>query len=306
MTVNKVCGSGLKAVALASERIMLGRAETCLAGGIESMSQSPYLLPKAREGMRMGNQTLVDSMINDGLWDCYNDFHMGNAAEMCAKKYNFTREEQDAFATNSYMKAKKAGETGAFKNELVSVEVQMRKDIQMVEMDEEPGRGKLEKFGKLKPAFDRKEGTITAANASSINDGAAMTIVGAEGAVKAKPLAKIIHYVEHAQEPAWFTTAPIGAISKLFKETDLHANDIDFYEINEAFSVVAMAALKELGIKPERLNPKGGAVALGHPIGASGTRLLTTLIHSLEPGQKGVVSLCIGGGEANAMLIERV
>jgi acetyl-CoA C-acetyltransferase len=306
LTVNKMCGSGLKAVALASEQIMLGRAEACLAGGTESMSKAPYLLPKAREGMRMGNQQVIDSMIHDGLWDVYNNFHMGNAAEMCAKEYKFTREEQDAFASASYLKSLKAIETGAFKNEIAAVEVKSRKDSVFIDTDEEPGRGKLDKFSKLRPAFDPKEGTITAANASSINDGAAMTVVGAEGVAGVKPLAKIIHYAEFAQEPEWFTTAPVGAMNKLLKETDLKVNDIHMFEVNEAFSVVAMAAARELGIKPERLNPKGGAVSLGHPIGASGARLLTTLIHTLEKGQKGVVSLCIGGGEANAMLIERL
>jgi len=306
MTVNKVCGSGLKTVALAADRIALERAQFILAGGIENMSQAPYYLPKAREGFRMGNQQAIDGMIHDGLWDCYNNFHMGNAAELCAKEYSFTREAQDQFAIESYELAIKAGDSGLFKDEMAPVTVEDGKGKTTIEVDEEPSKVKFDKIPRLRPAFD-KSGTITAANASSINDGAAILVVGLEGASSGlKPLARIIHTTEHAQEPEWFTTAPVFAVKKLLKEAGLGVGDITSFEINEAFAVVAMAAQKELEIPRHRLNPRGGAVALGHPIGASGARLLTTLIYTLKPKEKGVVSLCIGGGEAIAMLIERV
>ena len=306
MTVNKVCGSGLKAVSLAADRIALGQSSVVLAGGIENMSQAPYYLKTARAGFRMGNAEAIDGMIFDGLWDPYNNYHMGSAGELCAREYKFTREAQDAFAASSYKKAMSAVSGGHFKDEIAIVEIKSKKETIKVSEDEEPGKGKIENFSKLRPAFDSEKGTITAANASSINDGAAIAVVAAEGALASKPLARIIHCSEFAQAPEWFTTAPVGAIKKVLSESSLKVSDIEIFEINEAFSVVAMAAQKELEIPDTKLNPKGGAVALGHPIGASGCRLLTTLIYALKPGQKGIASLCIGGGEAIAMLVERI
>jgi acetyl-CoA C-acetyltransferase len=276
-----------------------------LAGGIENMSMAPYYLKTARTGFRMGDAQAVDGMMFDGRWDVYNQYPMGVAGELCAKEYKFTREMQDAYAAQSYKKAMSAQSSGLFKDEIVAVEIQNKKDILRVEIDEEPGKGKIENFSKLRPAFD-KEGTITAANASSINDGAAMVVVGGENSLSTKPLARILHAAEFAQAPEWFTTAPVGCIKKLLSEASLKVSNVDSFEINEAFSVVAMAAQKELDISEAKLNPRGGAVALGHPIGASGTRLLATLIYSLKQGQKGVASLCIGGGEAIAILIERL
>ncbi|MBN8555044.1 MAG: thiolase family protein [Deltaproteobacteria bacterium] len=306
MTVNKVCGSGLKAVSLAADRIALGQSNVLLAGGIENMSQAPYYLKTARTGFRMGNAEAIDGMIFDGLWDPYNNYHMGSAGELCAREYKFSREHQDAFAAGSYKKAMAAISGGHFKDEIAVVEIKSKKETIVVSSDEEPGKGKIENFSKLRPAFDSEKGTITAANASSINDGAAMAVVAAEGALSSKPLARIIHCSEFAQAPEWFTTAPVGAIKKVLAEASLKVSDIEIFEINEAFSVVAMAAQKELEIPEAKLNLKGGAVALGHPIGASGCRLLTTMIYALKPGQKGIASLCIGGGEASAMLVERV
>lgn len=306
LTINKVCGSGLKAVSLAFDRIRLQQADLVLAGGMESMSNTPFYQTQLRTGHKMGNAQLIDGLVHDGLWDVYNQFHMGKAAELCAREFKFSREEQDAFAKGSYEKAIAATNSGAFQKEMTPVEIKDRKASRTIEQDEEPKRVQFDKMSQLKPAFD-SEGSITAANASSINDGAAALVVGSENFTsQSKALAQVIHVAEFAQEPEWFTTAPVGSIQKLLKETSLKVSDIALFEINEAFSVVAMAAQKELGISSERLNPKGGAVALGHPIGASGARLLTTLVHSLEPKQKGVVSLCIGGGEAISMLIERL
>jgi acetyl-CoA C-acetyltransferase len=304
MTINKVCGSGLKAVALAADRIALGHATTILAGGVENMSQTPHYLKTLRLGAKMGNQELIDGMIQDGLWDVYNQFHMGSAAELCAREYKFSREAQDAYAAESYRRANKAVETGIFKNEIAAVEVKFKKEVTTVSQDEEPSRGKIDQFAKLKPAFD-KEGTITAANASSLNDGASALVIASQHS-KAKPIARLIHTSEFAQKPEWFTTAPVGAIKKLLEATSTKISDIASFEINEAFAVVAMAAQKELQIPSEKLNPRGGAVALGHPIGASGARLLTTLLHTLTAGQKGIASLCIGGGEGIAMLVEKM
>lgn len=305
LTVNKVCGSGLKSIALAAERIQLQKASLILAGGIENMSMVPYYSKTLRLGARMGNQELVDGMIHDGLWDVYNQYHMGKAGELCAKEYNFTREQQDLFAAQSYRKANEAIAKNLFCEEMASVQVQVKKDHVSITTDEEPGRGKIDQFSKLKPAF-ANDGTITAANASSLNDGAAVVIVGDENAHAGKPLARILHSAEFAHAPEWFTTAPVSCIRKLLSEAQLKVSDISFFEINEAFSVVAMAAQKDLGLSDSQLNPKGGAVALGHPIGASGARILSTLIYTLKPGEKGVASLCIGGGEAIAMLIERL
>ncbi len=309
-TVNKVCGSGLKTVMMAYDMVRLGEAEVVVAGGMENMTQAPYLLERARDGYRLGHGQVIDMMINDGLWDVYNDFHMGTAAEMCAREHQISREDQDSFAIESYRRATAAIADGLFKEEIVPVEVpQRRGDPLRVEQDEEPGRGRPEKIPSLRPVFD-KAGTITAANASSINDGAAAVVVmSAEkaAALGCTPLARIAGYASHAQAPEWFSTAPAKSIQRLLERQDLTASAIDCFEVNEAFAVVSIATNRELGLDPERVNPCGGAVALGHPIGASGTRILVTLIHSLvrQSGRRGIASLCIGGGEAVAMLVER-
>lgn len=305
LTINKVCGSGLKAVAEAADRVALGRAAVVLAGGIENMSMAPYYMKSLRSGARMGHQEIQDGMILDGLWDVYNQFHMGKAGELCAREYKFTRESQDAFAAQSYTKALKAIEANLFAPEIAAVEIASKKETLKITLDEEPGRGKIDQFSKLRPAFE-ETGTITAANASSINDGAAMLVVGAEGALTSKPLARILHATEYAQAPEWFTTAPVAAMKKLLADLSLKVSDIHLFEINEAFSVVTMAAQKELEIPDTRVNCRGGAVALGHPIGASGARILTTLVHALQPKQRGIATLCIGGGEAIALAIEKL
>lgn len=309
LTINKVCGSGLKAVMLGADAIRLNPELIVVAGGQENMSQAPHLMENSRLGFRMGPVTLADSMIKDGLWDPYNNWHMGNAGELCCKEHNFTREAQDAFAIESYKKAQKAQADSVFKNEIVGVTVAGRKDSVLVDKDEEPGNAKFDKMAALKPAFD-KQGTITAANASKINDGASALVLMSQSQLKQrglKPLAKIVSYATFAQDPKWFTTAPVGAIQKALKAANLNVNDIDFWEINEAFSVVTMVAMKELNIAAEKVNPHGGAVALGHPIGASGARILTTLTHALHTHKKkfGLATLCIGGGEAVALIIEK-
>ena len=310
LTINKVCGSGLKAVMLAAQAIRCGDAEVVVAGGMENMSQAPYLLPDARGGMRMGHKQVVDSMVKDGLWDVYNDYHMGNAAELCARECGVSREDQDAFARGSYEKALAAVEAGTFAAEIVAVEVpQRRGDPLVVDTDEEPGRGRPEKMPKLRPAFD-KEGTVTAANASSLNDGAAAFVVASE-AYAAKHglpvLAKITHTAQHAQAPEWFTTAPAYAINAVLEKASLTPEDIDLYEVNEAFSVVSLAVNEISKLPAERINVNGGAVALGHPIGASGARILVTLVYAMQArdAKRGLASLCIGGGEAVAVVIER-
>jgi len=309
-TINKVCGSGLKSVMQAFDLIRLGEAEVVVAGGMENMSMVPHALPKAREGYRLGHGQLIDLLINDGLWDVYNDFHMGNAAEMCAAEHVITREDQDEFARESYRRATAAQAEGVFNNEIVPVHVpQRRGDALVIDTDEEPGRGRPDKISSLRPAFD-KNGTITAANASSINDGAAAVVVmEAEKAKElgVKVLARIKGYASHAQAPEWFTTAPAKSIAAVLEKTGYTADQIDLYEINEAFAVVSIATNRELNLDPSRVNPYGGAVALGHPIGASGTRIFVTLLHAMErQGAKtGVASLCIGGGEAVAVLVER-
>lgn len=308
MTINKVCGSGLKAVMLADQSIRSGGSEVFVAGGQESMSNAPYLLPKARTGYKMGNGELIDSMVNDGLWDVYNNFHMGNAGELCAKEFNFSREAQDEYAVESYKRAIAAQESGAFADEIVPVVIQSKKGDIIVDKDEEPLKVKFDKIPTLRPAFN-KEGTITAANASSIDDGAAALVVTSdEYAAKnnLKPIAKIIAHVSHAQEPEWFTTAPAEAIKKVLAKADMKVEDIDIFEINEAFAVVPMHSMMELNIPKEKVNIYGGAVSLGHPIGASGARILVTLINALKHkgGKYGIASLCIGGGEGNAMIIE--
>jgi acetyl-CoA C-acetyltransferase len=311
ITLHKVCGSGMRAVMDAANAIVAGEYEVAVAGGMESMSNAPYLLERARSGYRMGNAVLVDSMIKDGLWDPYKDIHMGNCAEMCVAKYHFTREEQDAFALESYKRAQNASKTCLFSEEIVPVEIPQKKgDPIKVETDEEPFAAPLEKMGGLKPAF-QKDGSVTAANSSKINDGAAALVVALEEKAKQKgwkPIARIVATAGVAQAPEWFTTAPVGAIEKLFAKTGLKVADIDLFEINEAFAAVAMAAIRELKLDPAKVNVRGGAVALGHPIGASGARILTTLIHSLRKGggRRGVAAICIGGGEATAMLVETV
>jgi len=311
ITLHKVCGSGMRAVMDAANAIVAGEYEVAVAGGMESMSNAPYLLERARSGYRMGNSVLVDSMIKDGLWDPYKDIHMGNCAEMCVAKYHFTREEQDAFALESYKRAQNASKTCLFSEEIVPVEIPQKKgDPLKVDTDEEPFAAPLEKMGGLKPAF-QKDGSVTAANSSKINDGAAALVVASEERAKQKgwkPIARIVASAGVAQAPEWFTTAPVGAIEKLLAKTGLKVADIDLFEINEAFAAVAMAAIRELKLDPARVNVRGGAVALGHPIGASGARILTTLIHSLRKGggRRGVAAICIGGGEATAMLVETV
>ena len=309
VTVSKVCGSGMRAVMDASNAIRAGEYEIAVAGGMESMSNAPYLLERARTGYRMGNGTLVDSMIKDGLWDPYRDVAMGDCAELCVAKYAFTREEQDAYALESYRRAQAAAKTGLAAEEIVPITIPRKKgDPEVVDTDEEPFAAPLEKMAGLKPAF-RKDGSVTAANSSKINDGAAALVVSSEESAARrgkKPIARIIAYTSVAQEPEWFTTAPIGAIGRLFEMTGLSAADVDLFEINEAFAAVALAAIRELDLDPAKVNVRGGAVALGHPIGASGARILTTLVHALRHAGKrrGVAAICIGGGEATAMLVE--
>jgi acetyl-CoA C-acetyltransferase len=310
MTVNKVCGSGLKAVMLGSDSILLGHSQIVVAGGQENMTLAPHLMENARSGYRMGNVPVVDSMIKDGLWDPYNNWHMGNAAEFCVTERKFTREEQDTFAIDSYKKAQSAQAQGLFKDEIVAVEVQGKKEIMKIDTDEEPGKAMFEKIPGLKSAFI-KDGTITAANASKINDGAAAIILSSESRVKSenlKPIARIVSHGSFAQDPKWFTTAPTGAIKQALERASLKISDIDLFEINEAFAVVTMAAVRELEIDPKKVNVNGGAIAIGHPIGASGARLLTTLVYALQANNKryGLATLCIGGGEAVALIVERV
>ena len=310
LTINKVCGSGLKAVMLASDGIRLGTTKIAVAGGQENMTLAPHLLENSRSGYRMGTQTIVDSMIKDGLWDPYNNFHMGTAAEICSKEFSFSREAQDAFAIDSYKKAQSAIAAGKFKNEICPVVIEGKKGNITVDTDEEPGKAMFDKIPGLKPAFE-KDGTITAANASKINDaGAALVLMSETEAKKRglKPLARIVSYATFAQEPKYFTTAPVGAIKKSLDLADLKIAEIDHYEINEAFANVTMAAQKSLEIPASITNLHGGAIALGHPIGASGARILTTLVHSLQTNnlKRGLATLCIGGGEAVSLIIERI
>lgn len=309
MTINKVCGSGLKSVMLADQAIKAGDAEIVIAGGFESMSNVPYYLEKARTGYRMGNGTLIDGMIHDGLWDVYNNFHMGSAAEMCSREMNISKEEQDLFAETSYKRAVKAMDEGLFTDEIVPVEIRDRKNTVTVTEDEEPRKANFEKGKTLKGAFE-KDGTVTAFNSSSLNDGAAAVMVmSAERAASLglKPLAKIIAQGSFAQKPEWFTTSPAYAIKNVLAKAKLSVNDIDLVEANEAFSVQACAVNKLAELDPEKVNVNGGAVALGHPIGASGARILTTLLHALKKrdAKRGLATLCIGGGEASALIVER-
>jgi len=309
VTVHKVCGSGMRAVMDAANALRCGEFEIAVAGGMESMSNAPYLLPKGRLGLRMGHGQILDSMISDGLWDPYKNIHMGVCAEMCAEKYAFTREAQDAFALESYQRARRANESGDFNAEFAAVTVEGRKGPVVVDRDEEPFATppeKLEKMGSLKPAF-QKEGTVTAANASKINDGAcALVLAGDKAAALAKPLARLVSQASFAQEPEWFTTAPIAAAKKAAERAGIPLSAIDLFEVNEAFAVVAMAFIKDLDLDANKVNVNGGAVALGHPIGASGARILTTLVHALRARKKkyGLASVCIGGGEATAMVVE--
>jgi len=310
VTVNKVCGSGLKAVMYAANDIRCGEYDLAVAGGMESMSNAPYALTQARTGYRMGPGKMVDVMIHDGLWDPYGDKHMGNCAEACVSKYKFTREEQDDFSRESYRRAQDATRDGKFKKEIAVVEIEGKKGKSVVIDDEEPFNAPLEKMGTLKPAFV-KEGSVTAANSSKINDGAAALVVtSAEYAEKNNltPLARIVAQSTAAHEPEWFTTAPAKAIDIVLQRAGLSVGDIDLFEINEAFAAVALVAMKDAGIAHEKMNVHGGAVALGHPIGASGARILVTLLHALADRnlKRGLAAICIGGGEAAAMIVERL
>ena len=310
-TINKVCGSGMKAVMLGHDLIKAGAATIVVAGGMESMTNAPHMIPNSRTGNRYGNFEAVDHMAWDGLTNPYDGKAMGVFGEACADKYQFTREQQDAFSTESVKRAQAAIASGAFKDEIVPVTVKGRKGDVVVDTDEQPGKSDISKIPTLKPAFRKENGTITAASSSSISDGAAATVLmSADEAKKRnlKPLARIVGHATHSQEPEWFTTAPVGAMDKLLKKIGWKVADVDLFEVNEAFAVVAMAPMKELGVAHEKLNVNGGATALGHPIGASGARLIVTLIHALKKtgGKRGVASLCIGGGEATAIAIELV
>jgi len=310
-TINKVCGSGMKAVMLGHDLIKAGSATVVVAGGMESMTNAPHMIPNSRTGNRYGNFEAVDHMAWDGLTNPYDGKAMGVFGEACADKYHFTREAQDAFATESVKRAQAAIASGAFVDEIVPVKVTTRKGEMEYATDEQPGKSDVAKIPTLKPAFRKENGTITAASSSSISDGAAATVLmSADEAKKRglKPLARIVGHATHSQEPEWFTTAPVGAMDKLLKKIGWKVEDVDLFEVNEAFAVVAMAPMKELGVPHAKLNVNGGATALGHPIGASGARLIVTLIHALQKsgGKRGVASLCIGGGEATAIAIELV
>jgi acetyl-CoA C-acetyltransferase len=311
VTINKVCGSGMKAIMYAANDIRCDEYDIAVAGGMESMSNAPYALPQARTGYRMGNGKMLDLMVHDGLWDPYGDKHMGNCAETCVSKYNFSREQQDDFSRESYRRAQDATKTGKFRKEIAVVEIAGKKGTQTIVDDEEPFSAPLDKMGTLKPAFQREGGTVTAANASKINDGAAALIVtSADYAEKhgLKPLVRIVAQATAAHEPEWFTTAPAKAIDIALKRAGMTVDDIDLFEVNEAFAAVALAAMADAKIPHDKLNVHGGAVALGHPIGASGARIVITLMHALEDRglKRGLAAICIGGGEAAALIIERV
>jgi len=310
-TINKVCSSGMKSVMIAAQSIMVGAQDVIVAGGMESMSNIPYYIPKARYGYKYGNGELIDGLVKDGLWEVYNEFPMGNCADNTAKEMNISREAQDEYAINSYKRSAAATEAGKFKDEIVPVAIPQRKgDPIMMDEDEEFNNVFFEKIPALRPVFS-KEGTVTAANASTINDGAsAMVLMSKQKAEElgVKPIAKIIGMADAAQDPLWFTTAPSKAIPKAMANAGVSKEDVDYYEINEAFSVVALANNQELGLDPERVNVNGGAVSLGHPLGASGNRILTTLCHVLDQnqGKIGVAGICNGGGGASAMVIEKM
>ncbi len=311
VTVHKVCGSGLQAVMQAAHALRAGMGFLYVAGGMESMSQAPYLLPKARDGFRLGHQQVIDSLITDGLWDPYGNLHMGSCAEQCAAKYAFTREQQDAYAIASFQRANAAQKAGMFADEITPVEIADAKgNVTKIEHDEGPAKVKYDKIPTLKAAF-QKDGTITPANASSLNDGAAALIVttSAHAAAKGlKPIARIVAFGAHAQEPVWFTTAPVPAAQQALAAAGWGVGDVDLWEVNEAFAVVPMAFMHELGVPAEKLNVRGGAIALGHPIGASGARILVTLIAALRERRlkRGVAAICIGGGEGLAACVELV
>ena len=310
-TVNKVCGSGMQTVIGAAHFLAGGMGSIAVAGGMENMTLAPYLLPKARDGFRLGHQQVIDSLITDGLWDPYNNIHMGNCAEQCAVKYKFTREQQDAFAIESFKRANAAQKDGRFAQEITPVEITDAKgNVTKIEHDEGPAKVKYDKIPSLKPSF-QKDGTITPANASSINDGAAALVVTTADTAKAKglkPIARLVSFGGHAQDPVWFTTAPVPATQTALKQAGWSVADVDLWEVNEAFAVVPMAFMQELGVPHDRLNVRGGAIALGHPIGCSGARILVTLISALkERGLKrGVAAICIGGGEGLAACVELV
>ena len=307
-TINKVCGSGMKAVMNACDSLMLGHAEIAIAGGMESMTNAPYLMPQGRSGYRFGDATIYDHMTMDGLEDAYTQGAMGLFAEETCSKYEFTREEQDAFAITSLQRAQKAISDGKFNAEITPVTVKNRRGDVLYDKDEQPGKGNIEKIPQLRPAF-KKNGSVTAANSSSISDGAAalvLTRLSVANNLGLKPLAKVSQYASNSHEPEWFTTAPVGAIKKLLKALDWSKDDVDLYEINEAFAVVTMAAIKDLDLPHEKVNIHGGACALGHPIGASGARIIVTLLSAMQSykKEKGVAAICIGGGEALAIALE--
>ncbi len=311
LTVNKVCGSGLKAVMLAAQAIRSGDARIVVAGGMESMSNVPHYLKGARTGLRLGHGEVTDGLILDGLWDVYSQVHMGSCAEICVREGGYSREAQDEYTVRSYQRTLAAQDEGRFDREIVPVEVPQRKgDPQVVARDEEPGKVKFDRIPTLRPVFE-KDGTVTAANASSINDGAAaLVVMSAVTAVELgiTPVASILGQASAAQAPEWFTTAPAKAVRQVLTKTGLTIAEIDLFEINEAFAVVALAALKELDLDPEKVNVNGGAVALGHPIGASGARILVTLLSALEhrDARRGLAAICIGGGEAAAVVVELI
>jgi acetyl-CoA C-acetyltransferase len=313
MTINKVCGSGLKAVALAAQAVQTGNSSIVVAGGMESMTNAPYLLPQARKGYRLGNAQVVDSMVNDGLWDIYNDYHMGITGENVAEKYGITREEQDEFAVNSHRKAVSAIKECRFKSQVVPVEIPAKKKgapPTLFEKDESPREDTtIEVLRSLKPAF-KKDGTVTAGNAPGVNDGAAAVVVTSAQIAKelgAKPMVRIVAQATSGVEPKWVMMAPVGAVRKIWEKTGWKNEDVDLYELNEAFSVQALGVMRELGLNPDKVNVNGGAVAIGHPIGASGARVLVTLIYEMirRDVKRGIAALCLGGGNAVAMAVER-
>jgi acetyl-CoA C-acetyltransferase len=310
MTINKVCGSGLKAVALGAQAIQTGNAEVVVAGGMESMTNAPYLLPQARKGYRLGNAQIVDSMVNDGLWDVYNNYHMGITGENVAEKYHISREEQDEYAVNSHRKAVSAMKECRFKAQIVPVEIQSKKGTVVIEKDESPREDTtVESLRALKPAF-KKDGTVTAGNAPGVNDGAAAVVVTSYRKARelgAEPLARIVAQATSGVEPKWVMMAPVDAVRQIWRKTGWKNEDVDLYELNEAFSVQALGVTRELGLDVNRVNVNGGAVALGHPIGASGARVLVTLLYEMirRDAHKGVAALCLGGGNAVAMAVER-
>ena len=310
MTVNKVCGSGLKSVMLAAQAIMCNDADIVVAGGMESMSNAPFAIPKARSGLRMGNDVIEDLMIKDGLWDVYNQQHMGSFADKAAREKNISREEQDDFALESYRRSSTAWKNGEFDKEVVPVKVESKKGEILVKEDDEPKNDKLDKLRTLKPAFN-KDGTVTAGNASTINDGAAALVVVGEDVVKRynlKPMARVVAQASAATAPDWFTIAPVYAIEKVLKKANMKVEDINYWEINEAFAVVTILAMKAFNLPSNIVNIRGGAVSIGHPIGASGSRVITTLLHIMmdKDYRYGLATACIGGGEASAIIFEKI